>query len=200
MKVAIFFGSKSDTEKMSKAADVLKEFGVEYKAFIISAHRAGELLHRTVKQCEQEGFEVIIAGAGLAAALPGVIAGITTLPVIGVPLECISTGSNGLGGMDALLSIVQMPPQIPVATVGIGNAKNAAYLALEILGIKYPDIKNKLSDLSFDTSFKCNLDWDYWERASKIKGNFVYIPKILMTHRIHESSETTKSPKYFQFK
>lgn len=144
LKVAIFFGSKSDTEKMKKAAEVLKEFGVEYKAFVISAHRAGELLHKTVKQCEDDGFEVIIAGAGLAAALPGVIAGITTLPVIGVPLECISAGSNGLGGMDALLSIVQMPPQIPVATVGIGNAKNAAYLAVQILSIKYPGLKEKL--------------------------------------------------------
>lgn len=144
MKVAIFFGSKSDTEKMKKAAEVLKEFGVEYKAFVISAHRAGELLHKTVKQCEADGFEVIIAGAGLAAALPGVIAGITPLPVVGVPLECISAGSNGLGGMDALLSIVQMPPQIPVATVGIGNAKNAAYLAVQILSIKYPELKEKL--------------------------------------------------------
>lgn len=144
MKVAIFFGSKSDTEKMKKAAEVLKEFGVEYKAFVISAHRAGELLHKTVKQCEADGFEVIIAGAGLAAALPGVIAGITTLPVVGVPLECISAGSNGLGGMDALPSIVQMPPQIPVATVGIGNAKNAAYLAVQILSIKYPELKEKL--------------------------------------------------------
>lgn len=144
MKVAIFFGSKSDTEKMKKAADVLAEFGVEYKAFVLSAHRAGALLHETVKQVEKNGYEVIIAGAGLAAALPGVIAGITTIPVIGVPLECISTNSNGLGGMDALLSIVQMPPQIPVATVGIGNAKNAGYLAVEILSIKYPELKEKL--------------------------------------------------------
>lgn len=144
MKVAIFFGSKSDTEKMKKAADVLAEFGVEYKAFVLSAHRAGALLHETVKQVEKEGYEVIIAGAGLAAALPGVIAGITTIPVIGVPLECISANSNGLGGMDALLSIVQMPPQIPVATVGIGNAKNAGYLAVEILSIKYPELKEKL--------------------------------------------------------
>ncbi len=144
MKVAIFFGSKSDTETMKKAAAVLKEFGVEYKAFVISAHRAGELLHKTVRQVESEGFEVIIAGAGLAAALPGVIAGITTLPVIGVPLECISSNSNQLGGMDSLLSIVQMPPQIPVATVGIGNAKNAGYLAVQILAIKYPELKEKL--------------------------------------------------------
>lgn len=144
MKVAIFFGSKSDTETMKKAAAVLKEFGVDYKAFAISAHRAGELLRATVSQVEADGFEAIIAGAGLAAALPGVIAGMTTLPVIGVPLECVSDKSNGLGGMDALLSIVQMPPQIPVATVGIGNAKNAAYLAVQILSIKYPELKEKL--------------------------------------------------------
>ena len=144
MKVAIFFGSKSDTESMKKAAAVLKEFGVEYKAFVISAHRAGELLRQVVGQVEADGFEVIIAGAGLAAALPGVVAGMTTLPVIGVPLECVSEKSNGLGGMDALLSIVQMPPQIPVATVGIGNAKNAAYLAVQILSIKYPELKEKL--------------------------------------------------------
>ena len=144
MKVAIFFGSKSDKETMKKAADVLKEFGVEYKAFIISAHRAGELLRETVKQVEADGFEVIIAGAGLAAALPGVIAGITTLPVIGVPLECLSDKSNGLGGMDALLSIVQMPPQIPVATVGINSAKNAAYLALQILALNDKGLSEKL--------------------------------------------------------
>lgn len=129
---------------MKKAAAVLGEFGVEYKAFVISAHRAGELLRATVSEVENQGFEVIIAGAGLAAALPGVIAGMTTLPVIGVPLECVSEKSNGLGGMDALLSVVQMPPQIPVATVGIGNAKNAAYLAVQILSIKYPELKEKL--------------------------------------------------------
>ena len=145
MKVAIFFGSKSDTDKMKKACEVLNEFGVEYKAFVISAHRAHELLAETVKQIENDGFEVIIAGAGLAAALPGVIAGMTVLPVIGVPLECVTPGvSNGLAGMDALLSIVQMPPQIPVATVGIGNSKNAGYLAVEILAVKYPELKDKL--------------------------------------------------------
>ncbi len=145
MKVAIFFGSKSDTETMKKAADILKEFGVEYCAYAISAHRAGDLLIKTLKQVEKDGCEVIIAGAGLSAALPGVISGHTVLPVIGVPLECITPGkSSGLAGMDALLSTVQMPPQIPVASVGINNAKNAAYLALEILGIKYTDIKEKL--------------------------------------------------------
>lgn len=145
MKVAIFFGSKSDTETMKKAADILKEFGVDYKAYVISAHRAGALLKETVEQVEKDGCEVIIAGAGLAAALPGVIAGETTLPVIGVPLECVTPGkSNGLGGLDALFSIVQMPPQIPVATVGINSSKNAAYLAVQILSIKYPELKEKL--------------------------------------------------------
>ena len=145
MKVAIFFGSKSDTDTMKKAADVLREFEVGFKAYIISAHRNGAILARTVKSAESEGAEVIIAGAGLAAALPGVIAGLTTLPVIGVPLECVTPGkSNGLGGMDALLSVVQMPPQIPVATVGINNAKNAAYLAVEILAVKYPQLRERL--------------------------------------------------------
>ena len=146
LKVAIFFGSKSDTDKMKKAAEVLNEFGVEYKAYVISAHRAGELLRETVKQVENDGCEVIIAGAGLAAALPGVIAGMTVLPVIGVPLECISGNSNGLGGMDALLSIVQMPPGIPVATVAINGALNAGLLAAKILATNDEEISRKVSD------------------------------------------------------
>lgn len=149
MKVAIFFGSKSDTDTMKKASAVLEKFGVEYSAYILSAHRAGALLAETVRKVEAEGAEVIIAGAGLAAHLPGVISSMTVLPVIGVPIECMSMdakgrSSNGLGGMDALLSIVQMPPQIPVATVGINNAANAAYLAVEILAVKYPELKEKL--------------------------------------------------------
>lgn len=147
MKAAIFFGSKSDTDTMRKSAAVLAEFGVEYEAFVLSAHRSGGLLRKTVAQAEESGAEVLIAGAGLAAHLPGVIASMTVLPVIGVPLECVSANSNGLGGMDALLSIVQMPRQIPVATVGINNAANAAYLAVEILAVKYPELKEKL--LSF---------------------------------------------------
>ena len=151
MKVAIFFGSKSDTDTMKKASSVLAEFGVEYSAYILSAHRSGALLAETVKKVEEDGAEVIIAGAGLAAHLPGVIASMTVLPVIGVPLECLSVNakgasSNGLGGMDALLSIVQMPRQIPVATVGINNAANAAYLAVEILAVKYSELRKKLLD------------------------------------------------------
>jgi len=159
MKAAIFFGSKSDTASMKKCTDVLGEFGVEYKAFVISAHRAHKLLEETVAQVEKDGFEVIIAGAGLAAALPGVIAGMTVLPVIGVPLECVNPGvTNGLAGMDALLSIVQMPPQIPVATVGIGNAKNAGYLAVEILAIKYPELKTKLQSFRKELADKAKAD------------------------------------------
>jgi 5-(carboxyamino)imidazole ribonucleotide mutase len=139
MKVTIFFGSKSDTDIMKKAAAVLKEFGVEYSSYVISAHRAAEVLAETVAREEAAGTEVFIAGAGLAAALPGVVASLTTVPVIGVPLD-----GGKVGGFDSLLSIVQMPKQIPVATVGLDNAANAAYLACEILSIKYPELKKKL--------------------------------------------------------
>ncbi|MDS0524357.1 5-(carboxyamino)imidazole ribonucleotide mutase [Clostridium sp. SHJSY1] len=138
MKVAIFFGSKSDTDVMKGAANALKEYGVEYKAFILSAHRVPEKLVETIEKIEKEGCEVIIAGAGLAAHLPGVIASKTTLPVIGIPVKA------ALEGMDSLLSIVQMPKSIPVATVGINNSYNAGLLAVQILSLKYPDIKEKL--------------------------------------------------------
>ena len=141
MKAAIFFGSQSDTQVMKKAGDVLREFGVEFTAHIVSAHRAPGVLAQTLERVQQNGAEVIIAGAGLAAHLPGVIASQTTLPVIGVPLEGVPAG---LGGMDALLSIAQMPANIPVATVGINNAANAAFLAVEILALKDPALKEKL--------------------------------------------------------
>lgn len=138
MKVAIFFGSKSDTDTMKGAANALKEFGVEYKAFILSAHRVPEKLEETLEQIEKEGYEVVIAGAGLAAHLPGVIASKTILPVIGIPVNA------ALNGLDALFSIVQMPKGIPVATVGINNSYNAGMLAVQMLSLKYPEIKEKL--------------------------------------------------------
>ena len=138
MKVVIFFGSKSDIEVMRGAANALKEFNIDYKAFILSAHRVPEKLEETLEEIEKEGFEVIIAGAGLAAHLPGVIASKTVLPVIGVPVKA------QIEGLDALLSIVQMPKSIPVATVGINNSYNAGMLAVQILSIKYPKIKEKL--------------------------------------------------------
>ncbi len=138
MKAAIIFGSKSDSAVMKKAADVFKDFEVEYSAHILSAHRVPELLKETLANLEESGVEVIIAGAGLAAHLPGVIASLTIIPVIGVPIT-----SGNLAGLDALLSIVQMPKPIPVATVGVDNAANAAYLACEILALKYPQLKEK---------------------------------------------------------
>lgn len=142
MKVTIFFGSKTDTDTMKKAAQVLNEFEVPFSSYIISAHRAGDLLAEIVAKEEAAGTEVFIAGAGLSAALPGVIASHTVLPVVGVPLN-----GGSVAGLDALLSVVQMPKQIPVASVGLDNAANAAYLALSILAIKYPELKTKL--LSF---------------------------------------------------
>lgn len=138
MKVAIFFGSKSDTEIMRGAANCLKEFGVEYKAFVLSAHRVPEKLEETLRECEAQGCEVVIAGAGLAAHLPGVIASQTTMPVIGVPCK------GAIEGLDALFSIVQMPKSIPVATVGINNSYNAGMLAVQMLGVNDKEIKAKL--------------------------------------------------------
>ena len=139
MKVAIIFGSRSGTDKMKNAALCLKEFGIEYKAFVLSAHRVPEHLEKTIKDIENQNFEVIIAGAGLAAHLPGVIASKTILPVIGVPIS-----ASVLDGMDALLSIVQMPKPITVATVGINNSYNAGMLAVEMLSLKYESVRNKL--------------------------------------------------------
>lgn len=138
-------GSKSDAQVMEKASAVLDEFGVESKTLVVSAHRAPDVLAEAVEGVVKAGAEVIIAGAGLSAALPGAIAARSVVPVIGVPLECVSPGlSNGLAGMDALLSIAQMPPQVPVAAVGVGAAKNAAYLALEILGVKHEAVRARL--------------------------------------------------------
>lgn len=139
MKVAVIMGSLSDLNKVEPMIEILKNFGVDVDVKCLSAHRAHDELIEYVKQAERNGVEVIIAAAGMAAALPGVIAAITTVPVIGVPIS----GKN-LEGMDALLSIVQMPTGIPVACVAIDGTKNAGYLALEILGIKYADIKEKL--------------------------------------------------------
>ena len=138
MKVAIFFGSKSDTEIMRGAANCLKEFGVEYKAFVLSAHRVPEKLEETLREVESQGCEVVIAGAGLAAHLPGVIASQTTMPVIGVPCK------GAIEGLDALFSIVQMPKSIPVATVGINNAYNAGMLAVQMLSVNDKELKAKL--------------------------------------------------------
>ena len=136
--VAVVMGSKSDAEAVQPALDVLTELGIDYEVSVISAHRTPEKARQYGQEARGRGIEVIIAAAGGAAHLPGVLAGWTTLPVIGVPLA-----SSELKGVDALYSIVQMPAGIPVATVAIGAAgvKNAAYLAAEILGLKHDKVR-----------------------------------------------------------
>jgi 5-(carboxyamino)imidazole ribonucleotide mutase len=139
--VGILMGSESDMPVMEKAAEVLKEMAVPYEMEISSAHRLPEKTAQYAKTARKRGVEVLIAGAGMAAHLAGALASHTTLPVIGVPIK-----SGALNGADALYSTVQMPPGVPVATVGIDGAKNAAYLACEILSIKYPAMAKKLED------------------------------------------------------
>jgi 5-(carboxyamino)imidazole ribonucleotide mutase len=137
--VGILMGSDSDLPVMGKAAEVLKEMGIPFEMDISSAHRLPDKTANYAKTARRRGLEVLIAGAGMAAHLAGVVASRTTLPVIGVPLK-----SGALDGVDALYSTVQMPPGIPVATVGVDGAKNAGYLACEILSIKYPALAKKL--------------------------------------------------------
>ncbi|MBF1077819.1 MAG: 5-(carboxyamino)imidazole ribonucleotide mutase [Solobacterium sp.] len=138
-KVAILMGSDSDFGVMSKAVSVLKEFGIPVEVHVYSAHRTPEKVAEFATNAKDNGFGVIIAGAGMAAALAGVVAGHTTLPVIGVPLK-----SNVLEGVDALLSTVMMPSGIPVATVAIDGSKNAAYLAAQILAISDEELAKKV--------------------------------------------------------
>ena len=142
MRTAIVMGSTSDLPKLEPAIEILKEYGVKVDVRCLSAHRAHAGLSEFIKEANQNGTEVIIAAAGMASALPGVVASQTVLPVIGVPIS----GST-LDGMDALLSIVQMPPGIPVATVAINGGKNAAHLALQIMAVKHEELREKL--LSF---------------------------------------------------
>jgi len=139
--VGILMGSRSDWDCMRNAADMLKSFDVPCESKVISAHRSTALLIDYVKQAEERGIQVLIAGAGMAAHLPGVVAALTTLPVLGVPMQ-----SKALNGMDSLLSIVMMPGGIPVGTLAIGSAgaKNAALLAIAFLANNDPALKEKL--------------------------------------------------------
>jgi 5-(carboxyamino)imidazole ribonucleotide mutase len=136
--VAIIMGSSSDEAVMKGAEDILNDFSVPFEKIISSAHRTPEKTSSFAKDLKKRGFEVVIAGAGKAAHLPGVVASYTTIPVIGVPIR-----TDDLGGLDSLLSIVQMPTGVPVATVAINGAKNAALLAVQILALKYEDINKK---------------------------------------------------------
>lgn len=138
-KVGIVMGSDSDLKVMGKAADMLEKLGIEYEMTIISAHREPDVFFEYAKSAESNGFKVIIAGAGMAAHLPGMCAAIFPMPVIGVPMS----GKN-LDGQDALYSIVQMPPGIPVATVAIDGGMNAAILAAKILATSDPELLDRL--------------------------------------------------------
>lgn len=138
--VGVIMGSDSDLPTMQPAADVLAEFGVAHEVRVVSAHRTPRDMARYAETAERRGLKVIIAGAGGAAHLPGMVASHTTLPVIGVPIE-----SKALHGLDSLLSIVQMPGGVPVATVAIGNAKNAGLLAVQILAISNAGLRRKLA-------------------------------------------------------
>ncbi len=162
--VSIIMGSTSDLPVMEKAMKFLDEMEVPFEVNALSAHRTPDAVEKFAKEAEGRGLKVVIAGAGMAAALPGVIAASTTLPVIGVPIK-----SSALDGMDAMLSIIQMPPGIPVATVGINGAMNAAILAVEILALADGNIARKMKD------YKAGLDAKI-EKANRelaeVKYNF----------------------------
>jgi 5-(carboxyamino)imidazole ribonucleotide mutase len=157
MKAAIVVGSDSDLPVIKEASDMLEKFGIEYIVSVTSAHRTPDKVHLFMKEAEKQGCEVIIAAAGMAAHLPGVIASLTTLPVIGVPMQG--------GALDALYAIVQMPSGIPVATVAVGKAgaANAGILAAQILAIKYPVLKEKL------INFKKELAKKVEEKDAKLQ-------------------------------
>lgn len=140
-KVGIIMGSESDLPVMEEAAKLLEEFGIGHEVTVVSAHRTPERMFQYARQAEGRGIEVIIAAAAGAAHLPGMVASLSPLPVIGVPIE-----STSLKGVDSLYSIVQMPAGVPVATVGINNARNAAILATQILGVKYPEMREKVKE------------------------------------------------------
>ena len=161
-KVAVIMGSKSDLSVVKPAITVIKSFGVEVEARVISAHRTPEEAHEFSVNAQSRGIEVIICAAGKAAHLGGVIAASTVLPVIGLPIK-----TDMMGGLDSLLSIVQMPSGIPVATVGVNGGENAGLLALQILGLKYPEIASKLTDYKKKMKEKINADDEALQEESK---------------------------------
>ena len=150
VQVGIIMGSSSDAPVMEKAAAVLKQFGIENEFLVVSAHRSPMRMFEYAETAEDRGLKVIIAGAGGSAHLPGMIAAITTIPVIGVPIK----STNSLDGWDSLLSIVQMPNDIPVATVAVNGAHNAGLLAVQMLSIADEDLRKKLAALKADNHKK----------------------------------------------
>lgn len=170
-KVGIIMGSDSDLPVMKEAAEILDQFEVEYELTVVSAHRTPKRLYDYAETAEEKGIEVIIAGAGGAAHLPGMTAAVSTLPVIGVPVK-----TSKLSGLDSLYSIVQMPPGVPVATVAINGAKNAALLAVQILSLKDEELNKKQKQYRKDMEESVletasNLEemgyQDYLERSEK---------------------------------
>jgi 5-(carboxyamino)imidazole ribonucleotide mutase len=157
-KVGIIMGSDSDLPVMQDAAAMLKEFGVEHEMTIVSAHRTPERLYEYARSARDRGLRVIIAGAGGAAHLPGMAAAITELPVIGVPVK-----SSALSGQDSLLSIVQMPAGVPVATVAINGARNAGILAVQILGAGDPDMLDRVA------AYKRGLEAMVMEKVERLE-------------------------------
>jgi len=158
-QVAIIMGSDSDLPVMQPAADLLKSFGIPFELTIVSAHRTPQRLVSYATKAKERGFKVIIAGAGGAAHLPGMVASLTSLPVIGVPIK----SSNSLDGWDSILSILQMPNGIPVATVALNASKNAGILAASILGAFDEKISTRVLD------FKKTLEADVLEKIAKMK-------------------------------
>ncbi len=146
-RVAVLTGSQSDVPIMEPCLHALKDLGIEHELHVMSAHRTPDKVQQFAAAAADQGFEVIIAAAGMAAHLPGVVAAWTTLPVIGVPI-----GRPGMSGLDALLSIAQMPPGVPVACMAVNGAKNAALYAATILALKHPDVRRALERFRRDQS------------------------------------------------
>ena len=160
-QVGIIMGSKSDLPIMKQAADMLKEFGIEYEITVVSAHRTPDRMMEYGRSAKERGLKCIIAGAGGAAHLPGMVASLTTLPVIGVPIE----SSNSIKGIDSLLSIVQMPGGIPVATVAVDGGKNAGILAARIIGTFDEEVSEKMDDYALTMKEKVEASMEEVEKA-----------------------------------
>ena len=160
-KISIIMGSDSDLRVMNAAAEIIKEFDVNFEMTVVSAHRTPERLFEFAQNAHQRGIEVVIAGAGGAAHLPGMVAAISPLPVIGVPVK----SSNSIDGWDSVLSILQMPGGVPVATVALDGAKNAGLLALQILSVGDKSIQQKMLD------YKASLKDAVMEKVAKVESN-----------------------------
>jgi 5-(carboxyamino)imidazole ribonucleotide mutase len=161
IEVGIIMGSKSDLPVMQDAADALKELGIEFEMTVVSAHRTPERMYDYAKGAQARGIKVIVAGAGGAAHLPGMVASLTALPIIGVPIK----SSNSIDGWDSILSILQMPGGIPVATVALNGAKNAGLLAASIIGASNQDVFDRISE------YKENLKKKVLDTAIEMENN-----------------------------